>query len=207
MEQILSARADDPAMNRQTLHGMFRFRHSVFHDRLGWEVGSSAGLERDAFDELEPVYFVAKNSGQEIEGSWRLLPTTGPYMLKDTFPQLLQGEPAPQESSVWEISRFAVTPKFGDKRAQAVLGSITFAMFQSGVAFAESHGIRRYVFVTSVAVERLLRRAGLPLRRFGDGKSQMVGKVESVACWIPINQQTRRAVNGSRISTSPLEAA
>ena len=49
----------------------------------------------------------------EVLGCWRLLPTTGPNMLKDTFPQLLHGHPAPHQTDVWELSRFAVTvPKY-----------------------------------------------------------------------------------------------
>jgi acyl homoserine lactone synthase len=205
--QILMARQDEPGMTHRTLHRMYRFRHKIFRQRLGWEVESAGSLERDAFDDLKPVYLIAQNEQQQIEGSWRLLPTTGPYMLKDTFPQLLRGEPAPQDEAIWEISRFAVAPCNHHSRSQAVLSSITFAMFKAGVAYAQQHGIRHYVFVTSVAVERLLRRAGLPIHRFGDGTSQRIGKVDSVACWIPINLQTYRAVNIAVTAEEPREVA
>ena len=47
----------------------------------------------------------------------------------------------------------------------------------------------QFVTVTSVALERLLKRTGLPIRRFGDGKAQRVGKVLTVACWVDINEQ------------------
>ena len=30
-----------------------------------------------------------------LRGCWRLLPTEGPYMLKDSFPELLHGAEAP----------------------------------------------------------------------------------------------------------------
>jgi len=43
-----------------------------------------------------------------VVGCWRLLPTTGPYMLKDIFSHLLWGKPAPEQPDVWEISRFAI---------------------------------------------------------------------------------------------------
>ena len=41
-------------------------------------------------------------------------------MLKDIFPQLLQGEKAPVEENVWEISRFCVEPdQTADERRNA----------------------------------------------------------------------------------------
>src|ERR1700716_3981750 len=93
------------ATNRR-LEGMFRLRHEVFKERLAWEVGSQNGRERDMFDDLDPVYIVCEE-GNDVLGSWRLLPTTKPYMLKDVFPELLYGMPAPEAPDVWEISRFA----------------------------------------------------------------------------------------------------
>ena len=105
MQSLLVIDTERAKGQRQTMRRMFRFRHRVFHERLGWEVESRNGLEMDRFDALDPVYMVSENIRKEIDGSWRLLPTTGPYMLKDTFPQLLRGEAAPRDPAVWEISR------------------------------------------------------------------------------------------------------
>jgi len=196
MQSLLVIDTERAKGQRQTMRRMFRFRHRVFHERLGWEVESRNGLEMDRFDALDPVYMVSENVRKEIDGSWRLLPTTGPYMLKDTFPQLLRGEAAPRDPAVWEISRFATLAGGCRERAQANLGQVTFAMIRSLLPFAEAHGIRQYVFVTSVALERLVRRIGLPLRRFGDGQAQRVGKVLSVACWLDVDAEFREAVGG-----------
>jgi acyl homoserine lactone synthase len=164
-------------------------------------------MERDRFDGLSPVHMSYRNEEGRIEGYWRLLPTSGPYMLQDVFPSLLRGETAPNHPSVWEISRFAVVPEGKDGRDQASLCTITFKMLQAGVSFAMESGIRHYVFVTSVAVERLLRRAGLTLHRFGDSKAQQIGKVLSVACWIDINEETYRAVYKVPKTAVGMEAA
>ena len=59
--------------------------------------------------------------------------------------------------------------------------------------FALKNKIERYVTVTSVAVERLFKRTGFPISRFGDGKATRVGKVLSAACWVEINEQFRCA--------------
>lgn len=193
MNSIIVARPSDPLLNRRTLHDMFRFRHKVFHERLGWEVNSRNGMEIDPFDGLNPVYVVARNSLRRVEGCWRLLSTTGPYMLKDTFPQLLRGEVAPEESHIWELSRFAVESAATGDLAQGNLNLVTFKMIRSIVDFAEKRGISHYVTVTSVALERLMRQAGIPMRRFGDGKAERIGKVLSVACWVDTDE-LRQAV-------------
>jgi acyl homoserine lactone synthase len=67
-------------------------------------------------------------------------------------------------------------------------------MIRSVYDFAQQHGIQRYITVTSVALERLLKRTGLPISRFGNHKAQRVGKVLTVACWVDINEQFRNVV-------------
>jgi len=194
MNQILIANASNPILDRDILNKMFRFRHKVFYERLGWEVGNENGMERDFYDEMDPVYIVARNHDEEIEACWRLLPTTGPYMLKDTFPQLLCGDAAPQDPNIWELSRFAVLPSDSTEHTQAILNSLTFDMIRSVYDFAQQHNIQRYITVTSAALERLLKRTGLPIYRFGGHKPLRVGKIMTVACWVDINEQFRQVV-------------
>jgi len=205
MNSIIVAQSNASGMNRRTMLDMFRFRHKVFYDRLGWEVNIRNGMEIDIFDELDPFYVVAKDGQRRVEGCWRLLPTTGTYMLKDTFPQLLRGDAAPQENHVWELSRFAVESSEAGDLAQGNLSMVTFEMIRTIVEFAEKQGIRHYVTVTSVAVERLMKQAGISLRRFGDGKSQRVGKVLTVACWVDVDM-LRQAVDAISADL-PREAA
>ena len=194
MHQILLAKANDEVFDNKTLESMFKFRHKIFYEVLGWDVKSINGMERDWYDELNPIYMVAKNHDKKIEGCWRLLPTTGPYMLRDTFPQLLYGNKAPQDPTIWELSRLAVMPSDSTERTQVAFNTLTFAMMQCVVDFAEQHGIKQYILVTSVALERLLKRTGIPIYRLGNHNAQKVGKIFTVACWIDINDQTRDAV-------------
>lgn len=204
MSRILIASASNPNLDTNILNKMFRFRHKVFYERLGWDVGNENGMERDYYDEIDPVYIVARNDDEEVEACWRLLPTTGSYMLKDTFPQLLCGNSAPQDPNVWELSRFAVLPSSSNERAQAVLSSLTFDMIRSVYDFAREHDIHRYITVTSAALERLLKRTGLPIHRFGGYKPQRVGKVMTVACWVEINEQFRNVVYSHGQTTAPV---
>src|ERR1700690_3970269 len=71
------------------MDAMFRNRAETFSERLGWEVVVKDGYERDAFDDANPLYLVSVDPDtEEYWGSLRLLPTTGPNMLRDVFPQL-----------------------------------------------------------------------------------------------------------------------
>ncbi len=176
-----------------TLYNMFRFRHKIFHDRLNWEVNSLHGMEYDEFDTLNPHHMIGTNQQNQVEACWRFLPTTGFYMLKDTFPQLLCGEPPPQQDDIWELSRFAVAPVSDNSSSQTVLNDLTFNMLQLSYEFAITNNISQYVTVTSAALERILLHAGFPLQRMGHGQSQKIGKITTVACKVAINEQYRKA--------------
>src|SRR3954470_24920380 len=129
------------------LAGMFKLRHEVFKERLAWEVGCHDGHERDMFDELDPVYIVCEQAA-EVLGSWRLLPTTKPYMLKDVFPELLHGQPAPEAPDVWEISRFAVSKRVHGNESMGSIKKVTNLLLEQLFAFAARRDINRIVAVS-----------------------------------------------------------
>lgn len=181
------------SLDQRAAMGMYRLRHDVFHDRLGWEVTTDNGMEHDEFDHADPVYVLAKGDEDEVLGCWRLLPTTGPNMLRDTFPQLLHGQPAPQQPDVWELSRFAVmVPKH--ESSGFGFSEIPVKMMQSIVLFARHNGIKRYVTVTTVAVERLIRKQGINVSRLG--APIKIGRVLTVACSIEMDEITDFALFG-----------
>ena len=68
---------------------MHRLRYRVFKERLGWDVEVSGDMEIDEFDACRPAYLLQTDDDGRIQGCVRLLPTTGPTMLRDTFPVLL----------------------------------------------------------------------------------------------------------------------
>ena len=70
---------------------MHRLRTRVFKDRMGWEVPILSGMEIDGYDAIDPYSMVIRGAENVVCGCWRMLPTEGPYMLKDTFPELLHG--------------------------------------------------------------------------------------------------------------------
>ena len=91
------------------MDSMFRNRAETFSHRLGWEVKVKDGYERDHFDDENPLYLVSVDPDtEEYWGSLRLLPTTGPNMLRDVFPQLLDGDYI-ESATIWECSRICAT--------------------------------------------------------------------------------------------------
>ena len=172
-------------LNENTTNDIFNKRYNVFYKRLQWDVKIKNNKEIDNYDALDPVYVVSKSNGT-VAGSMRLLPTTGIYMLKDTFPDALEGELAPTKDSVWEISRF-----FVDKdRNNTQLGyakTHTIELMRSAYFFATSNSISQFVMVTTVAIERYMKSLGFKTERFGQGKSVYLGKEKSVALKLNID--------------------
>ncbi|NHZ37098.1 MULTISPECIES: acyl-homoserine-lactone synthase [Massilia] len=161
---------------------MHKLRAKVFKDRLGWEVPIMSGMEIDGYDALEPLYMMIREpGGGPLRGCWRILPTEGPYMLKDSFAQLLHGQEAPANARIWELSRFAIetdgNPRFG-------FSEITMESIGEIISYGHHAGLDQYVTVTTVAIERLLRRAGVLTTRFGD--PVQIGVERAVALYVDI---------------------
>ena len=174
------------------LDSMFRLRFEVFQEKLGWDVRCVDGMERDQFDDLADVtYIMGQGVAGGVDACWRLLPTTGPYMLKDTFPELLHGQPAPHGDHIWELSRFAVATS-RTATDTAAFGPISMALMRESASFATAHGITRYVTVTTPPMERMLRQQGLHVHRMGP--SLRLGVAIAVALVIEVDHQTLSAV-------------
>ena len=183
----------------QDREGMFRLRYDTFRVRLGWDVKTTPdGLEIDEYDDLDLArYILARADDGGVDACWRLLPTQGPNMLRDVFPELLHGQEAPCAADCWELSRFAIAtgrlPSAEDAgNAQVGFGPLSVQVMAEATRFAEAHGIARYVTVTTAAIERMLRKQGLNVHRLGP--PIRIGQVLTVACFIEIDAITLGAL-------------
>lgn len=147
------------------LAAMYRLRRRVFRDRLDWSVSVSGDLELDAYDALNPTYLVVTSNQGEVVGCVRLLPTTGPTMLADTFPDLLGGREAPRSDRIMESSRFCVDTRLATELSDNGLNRATFILFAAMIERLRAACAESIVTVTDVRMERILRRAGWPLER------------------------------------------
>jgi acyl homoserine lactone synthase len=121
--------------------GMHRLRGRVFKDRLDWDVSVSNGLEIDQYDTFKPTYLLALER-TEVVGCVRLLPTTGRNMLADTFPVLLNGNPAPKATTIWESSRFCVDTKTVATTAENGLRKATFLLFAAMIEWGQQRNLQ-----------------------------------------------------------------
>lgn len=174
---------------------MHALRAKVFSGRLGWEVPVLSGMEIDGYDALEPWYMMMREPGGALRGCWRLLPTEGPYMLKDSFAQLLHGQPAPSDPRIWELSRFAIETEncgpFG-------FSEVTMESIEAIIRYGHEAGLARYVTVTTTAIERMLRRAGVVTSRLGDPLK--IGVETAVALYVDI-EPTCQALFDTRLAS------
>lgn len=180
---IITARAGELGLGAPLLDSMYRLRAHVFHERLGWDVRVESGREHDWFDLIGPHYLVAHDGAQNALGCCRMLPSTGPNMLRDVFPALLDGRAMPIAESIWEISRFAIDPACAGEGFG--FGPLAGALLGRMIHFADRMAGTEVVGVTTVAVERMLLHMGLDVRRLGAPKR--VGRVMSLAFSIPVS--------------------
>lgn len=182
------------AFASQELWEMHTLRAKVFRGRLGWEVPVLSGMEIDGYDALEPRYMLMRD-GDTLRGCWRLLPTEGPYMLKDSFPQLLDGQEAPSDPQIWELSRFAIETEGAGSYG---FSEMTMESIAAIIRHAHERGLSRYVTVTTTAIERMLRRAGVVTTRIG--APQAVGIETAVALYVEI-EPTWDALFATRLAS------
>jgi acyl homoserine lactone synthase len=162
------------------IDAMFRNRAEIFSDRLGWEVIVRDGYERDTFDDAGPLYLVSVDPDtEEYWGSLRLLPTTGPNMLRDVFSQLLDGE-CIESATIWESSRICVTPVRGqpDRNKSGVNYVLSELILGIGEVAVEA-GLTQIVSVFDARMFRVLKAAGCNPQVIG--KPQRIGDTMSYA--------------------------
>jgi len=174
---------------------MHRLRYRVFKERLAWDVQVSGDMEIDEFDALRHAYLIQRGNKNCIQGCVRLLPSSGPTMLRDTFPVLLGEAPAPTSPSIWESSRFALDLHPDTPKTTHGLASATYELFAGMIEFGLSRHLTEIVTVTDARMERILRRAGWPLRRIG--KPHALGSTLAVAGYLEISIESLARVRSA----------
>jgi acyl homoserine lactone synthase len=146
----------------EVIDAMFRCRAQTFSERLGWRVVVKDGYERDRFDDENPLYLVSVDpcSG-EYRGSLRLLPTTGPNMLRDVFPSLLNDDEVIESATIWESSRIcAVANTHNLGRAGGGVSDVLAELLVGIGDVARLAGLTQIVSVFDARVFRILASAG-----------------------------------------------
>ena len=173
-------------LSRELLSNVASYRHKVFVETLGWDLKTRNGEELDQFDRPDTLYVVSQNDAGQVNGCARLLPTSGPYLLGEVFPELMNGLPVPCSADVWELSRFA-TVDFNNPMTSPLSqfsSSIAAQLLHESIACAAAHGAKRLITVSPIGIERLLRRTGVHAHRAGP--PMIINGHPIFACWIEI---------------------
>jgi N-acyl-L-homoserine lactone synthetase len=164
--------ADNLAAYSKLAKAMFEDRADQFKTRLGWEVDVDAsGAERDAYDDMNPLYVIWEEPDGSHGGSTRFLPTTGPVMVNDHFGHLISG---PVTSPlIWECTRFCL--------ARGAGAHVAAALMLGGGEIMQGFGVQHFVGVFDARMVRIYRMIGSSpevLGSQGEGRDKV-----SVGLW------------------------
>ncbi len=175
------------------MDAMFRNRAQIFSERLGWNVSVKHGRERDEFDDTNPLYLISVDpKTRRYRGSLRLLPTTGPNMLRDVFPFMLDVGEFVESATIWEVSRICAVPAGGQLERtrnglSPVLGELVVGVVEVGLM----GGLTQIVSVFDAPIYRMLKAAGC--------NPQLIGRPRRI-------EETISYVGLFDTGNSPLEA-
>jgi acyl homoserine lactone synthase len=164
---ILVIEPHNAGRHQALLEAMFRLRARVFRDKMRWDVDVVDGMERDKYDDEQPVYIVLTDEkAREVYGSLRLLPTTGPTLLADTFSDTLPNAAHLSAPTIWECTRLCIDDKLlGDRPENLTLAS---ALLIEGLGeVALKAGIETILGVFEPMMLRVYRRIGCTLEILG----------------------------------------
>jgi acyl homoserine lactone synthase len=123
-------------------------------------------------------------------------------MLRDTFSILLDGATAPASSTIWESSRFALDTETDAAKAAHGLASATYELFAGMIEFGLSRQLTEIITVTDARMERILRRAGWPLRRIG--MPRKLGTTLAVAGYLEVSLKSLGCIRTAGDLRSPV---
>lgn len=188
---------------------MFRMRAAVFSERLGWDVSVVDGKEIDRFDVEDPLYLLCVDElTQKLKGSARLLPTTGPNMLRDVFAILVPGGSV-ESPLIWESSRFAISPDLsvGPARQDVnqFVNTTTIELLCGLVEAAQLAGVEHIVSVFDARMARIFRAADCPCELIG--VPARIGKTMTYAGLFEISDSMRRRLGDAGGLHAPVLAS
>lgn len=163
--------------NYRTYENMVRARADVFHTRMRWDVKIEHEREEDEYDrQYNPLYIVVERPDGSHATSIRLLPTTGPTMLRNVFHRFFPNCPDIYGANIWEVTRYCATYRKGDP------ASYTGELFVKLSEICLDAGIDIVTGVFFKPMYRILMRSGwdpIPVTTSEwDGKPIVLGTFE-----------------------------
>lgn len=166
---FITVQAHEYDMYGALLDQMFRLRKSIFADQLHWDVTVVGDCERDQYDDLNPVYLVwCSESRETLYGCIRLMPTTGPTLLYDTFRATFPSSVDLVAPDIWEGTRMCVAEQSIERDYPGTDPSRAFCLMLLALCeCALAHGIRTMISNYEPHLRRIYRRAGADVNELG----------------------------------------
>lgn len=158
---IITINGSDRSVYPNLIDQMHKIRKETFFDRLKWDVEVRGNWEIDDFDFCDPLYVLSLDENENVRGSLRLLPTTGPNMLRDVFNCLLPQNNVVESPTIWESSRFCVSLRDPcGKRSLSSLNLVTAELIAGMGEIGVLAGLTNIVTVYDHFLRRIIARAG-----------------------------------------------
>lgn len=166
---FVTIQAHEYAKYATILDQMFQLRKRVFADTLKWDVSVSGIYERDPYDRLNPVYLVwCSDDGEQLYGCMRLMPTTGPTLLYDTFRATFPSSVDLVAPGIWEGTRMCVDEAaLAADHPQIDAGRAFSLMLLALCECALAHGVHTMISNYEPQLKRIYRRAGVEVDELG----------------------------------------
>lgn len=131
-------------------------RHEIFNEWMGWDLPHQNGREIDKYDE-DCLYLLAFEEDHTMVGTWRLMPTTMPYLTAEVFPELLDEIGLVSRRDAWELSRFAIDREYYGRnkvRLSRLLASMASAVYEFGIM----NGVSEFLSVQNRQITAMANR-------------------------------------------------
>ncbi|MFT8803534.1 MULTISPECIES: acyl-homoserine-lactone synthase [Acetobacteraceae] len=143
-------------MHIDSYEKMLRARALVFGERMKWDVQIADGKEEDEYDRKHnPLYFIVERPDGTHATSMRIIPTTGPTMLRDKFHKFFPECPDIYSSTIWESTRYCATLTAGEIHYTAELA-------RNLCQTCLENGITHLTGIFFHPMQRIYERAGWP---------------------------------------------
>lgn len=163
---------------------MYRLRYRAFIVRQDYKVHSIRKMEYDAYDTPAAAYLVWRDAGQVVRGCTRLSPTTRSYMIKDLWPDLVDG-PLPCAPNIWEASRFCVDKEMPTELRDRIRQELVYGLQELGLRLQ----LRTMIGVMQPPIwKRVFINEGWPIVPMG--ASKFIGTREKItAGYMPVSEE------------------
>ncbi|MEM8797129.1 MAG: acyl-homoserine-lactone synthase, partial [Pseudomonadota bacterium] len=156
-----------------------------FVEYLDWMLTTIDGMEVDEFDQPTSRYCVLRERGRTI-GGFRMIDGSLPTLTAKICPSINETYLQTHDLSLMEITRFGADRRIAQARTAS---QIIYALMLHYGYLTEANGL---VAIVDLLHERLLKRMGLVIERFGDAftlPSASGAKLDVVAGQIPLTRQ------------------